>query len=158
MDRISVHVSGDKELANKFKALPPAVARENLLTAVVAGARVIQEGIKDQVNSKSGQLAKSIDIDPTLITKSRVAINIGPEKYMGFYGEFVELGHPIVHTSIAGYGTDRRGRGKVLKSTRVVGHVPAHPFMRPGFEQSVGGAIDAIMDRARRNIARVAAG
>jgi len=155
-DRVTVRVSGDKELARKFKALPASVARANLLTATVAGARVMQNGIKNQVPVRRGQLRDSIDIDPTLVTKSRVAINIGPEMKMGFYGRFLELGHAIVQSKFAGFRTTRSGRIRAAKERRVVGHVAAQPFMRPGFDQSVGPAIDAIMDRARRNIERVA--
>jgi len=155
-DRILVRVSGDKALAAKFKALPPAIARENLLTAVAAGAEVIKQAVKDNINTREGQLEDSIQIEATLVTKSRVAMNIGPEERMGFYGSFVEFGHTLRHSKPTGVRTTRHGIAKVVREKTTIGVVAPRPFMRPGFDQSVGNAIDAIMIRARRNIERVA--
>lgn len=151
--KISIQVSGDKELAEKLRALPPAVSREHLLAAVEPAAKLIKEAVKDNIHDQAsrehpaGTLRGTIEHKVTLKTKSRVAINVGPNaasgETTGYYGRFVEFGHAIVPSW-----------GK-LKGVSV-GRVPPHPFMRPAFDENVERAIDIINDRLRRAIMTVA--
>ena len=155
MDRVTIQVSGDKELAAQFKAMPAAVARENLVAALDPSAKIIEDAMRGNIHDQAsrehpaGTLRNSIERKVTLRTKSRVAINIGPNaasgETTGFYGRFLELGHAIVPS----WGKKRGYKGNVI------GHVPPHPFERPAFDDNVGAAIDQINDRLRRAITAV---
>jgi HK97 gp10 family phage protein len=56
------------------------------------------------------------------------------KKLGGFYGQFVEFGHPIV----------RKGK--------VVGHAAPHPFMRPAFENKAEESIEAFRKYMRQRL------
>lgn len=157
MDKISIQVSGDKELAAQFRALPAAVAREKLVAALEPAARLMESEIKSRINDSgnrshpAGQLRSSIERKVTLRTKSKAAISIGTELY---YARFVELGHALVHSKSIGIKETRRGP-RIIRRKSAIGRVAPHPFMRPAFDENVGSAIDKINNRLKMAIASV---
>jgi HK97 gp10 family phage protein len=64
-----------------------------------------------------------------------------------FYARFLEYGFALVR---GGSGGSRRGPG------RVVGHVPAKPFIRPAYEASKNLALRVVGDRLWKGIEREA--
>lgn len=111
------------DLKKKLNRLPKRIRKNVLDGAVRAGARPIVEEARRRVPKRTRNLEKSIGVnkrrskDPYVIIFS-VSPRVGG-KYNGYYGLFVERGHPIV------------------KGGKVVGYAPAKPFMRPAFDFSI---------------------
>lgn len=65
---------------------------------------------------------------------------IGPGKKTSHVARFVEYGHRMVHGGQSKVGADGKVRGTGIASAV---DVPAHPFLRPAFEESLDAAHEA---------------
>lgn len=137
--RRSAGIRGAKELSEMFRALPRKIANKLLADTVKAGAIVIQQSIKRLTPvGRTGKLKRSVRHRKG---KSRSPLEarrtVGPTAP---HAHLVEFGHALV------WKQPTTGR-KYVK-----GHVPAHPFVRPGFDAGAPGAVRAIADHLGRLI------
>lgn len=115
-----IRLEGMDELIRNVQALGAKAARaEN--DALRAGGEVLAEAMRNNVRV-SGKNEKHIRDD---IQNSRVKtqggvkyIETGPGKETGWRAKFLEFGHALV----------RKGK--------VIGHVPAYPFVGPAVQQA----------------------
>lgn len=70
---------GEKELVAKLKQLSDEVASQNLVTAVQAGADVIQNAAKQKSPKKTRTLSRSIHQEVLESSKERAVVEIGTD-------------------------------------------------------------------------------
>ena len=137
---VTIRIDGFDILKRKLKVLGDEAAGV-LEKAVLAGAKIIQEDASRRAPRRTGKLSRSIGIEVKEKARNKVSVDIGPRRE-AFYGKFVELGHALV-----------RGRRKAQK--KVIGYVPARPFLRPAFDTNVAAAKRAVADTLRAALGRV---
>lgn len=106
-------ITGEDELLRKLKALGDLAIGDMLTEAVTAAAQPVVAEAKARAPERTGNLREHIQTGDVTRAGFRTEIPVGVDQKKAFYGPFVEVGHVI-----------RRG-GKI------VGRVPAHPFLRP---------------------------
>jgi Bacteriophage HK97-gp10, putative tail-component len=150
-DGISVTLIGFDKLDANLLELNGATGERIIRKAMRAGGEVVQAAITDLAPVRTDGLggdssnpawnlppgALKSDIQLT-VTKDKqtgsIAAYIEPGRYSKFVATMVEYGHEIAKGGKLG----KSGRGKVI------GHVPAHPFVRPAMDLSTDAAIEAI--------------
>lgn len=141
MANITVKIDGLSDVQRKLEALEDAVAADVMEKAVLIGAKIIQEDASRRAPRRTGKLAKSIEIEVKEKSRNSVSVAVGPSKE-AFYGKFVELGHAVV-----------RGRRKAEK--KVVGHVPAKPFLRPAIDENEDAVKRTVAETLKAALGRV---
>jgi HK97 gp10 family phage protein len=131
MTKTGVTVTGFTELERALRALPRAVE----LRAARATLRDLADPLRAGMAQRAPRsrfskwhLADSIVVKPIKEENTTVSIAVGPERYF-FYGRFVE------------WGTSRS---------------PAHPFMRPAWDEFKPYALEALGVALWRRIAEQA--
>jgi len=122
--KITVNITGEKELLRKLKSLPKEIAGEHLERAVLEGAEIIREEASNRAPRRTGKLAANIVTEVEEKEKNRATVNIGPAKEV-FYGLFVE-----------------RGTSKMR----------AKPFLRPAIDEKKEEAEKAIINALKRRL------
>lgn len=131
---VKAEIHGLNDLRARLIELGPELAQEILKPALAAAEKVLGEALLERTPKRSGELASH------LITTSQIApsgtagiakAGFGSE---GYKARLVELGHRQV--------THKPG-------LQEVGHVPAHPFMRPASEASKDDCKQAVIEAAR---------
>lgn len=136
----SVEVKGFDELARKLKTLPREVAARVMRSAVRAGAKVIQENIRQRTPVETGALRDSIKVTTEQVVKNaEVQAIIFSDRKRAFYAHMVERGHKWVM---------KRG-GRTL-----TGYKEAHPFFRPGVDASRAEVARVMRDELAKRLAR----
>lgn len=142
MSDVTAEVKGVPELKAAFRKLGPDLAASILTKALQAGANVLKDAIAERATEhhKTGEMEASlmtaVDVSPSGM--SGVArVGFGEQ---GHKAAWVELGHRQV------------GHGIVKSERKEVGHVPAHPFVRPAYEASKGAAKDAVAEVIRERM------
>jgi HK97 gp10 family phage protein len=143
---VSIRFEGVREFAKALRQLPDAVAAEALETALAAGAGPIRERATQLARRRSGKLAGSIRILASESTRASAAVSVGTKVK---YAHLIEFGHRLVRG-----GSLRQGTG------RVVGTVPAFPFLRPAVDEQrelilrrIGQVLGAQIEAAFRRTA-----
>ncbi len=164
-----ISLIGDKDLIRKLDRLGKKGYRKTVAKAMSKAATPVSKLAKRLApRGPTGLLKKSIGKKSKWYRGTRVVI-IGPRKgfkvAVGTYkrgprkgqtkwhnpaniAHLVELGHRIV-TGGSVERIDGRDKGKAKHSGRVVGHVPAQPFLRPALLQNKQ-TIKSIMARELR--------
>ena len=126
------------DLFKDLKKIPEKVQKRVLTGAVRAGAKPIVKEARRLVPVKTGNLKKSIGVTKRRSKdKNIVVFSVSPRKggkYDGFYGMYVELGHIL------------------KRNKKVIGHVPAHPFLRPAFENKGEESIKAFKEYMKKRL------
>ena len=156
MAGFSVSLQGFKELGLKLAALVGDAGLNAERDGLRAGGEVIQAAIRARApirpNLPSGDalppgaLAHDIELHVGKEDGKWSAI-VRPGTETAYAAEWVEYGHRMV---TGGYskvmrGGRVRGPGRLTMTASGSKSVPAHPFIRPGYEESTGAAIDAAM-------------
>lgn len=166
-DFIRMEVTGLAELSEALKQLPINIGQNVLRGAVYAGAKVIKDGIADRApvyigddpRVQAGVLKNAVYMKqiPELSSEIQQVFYISLRKGKkeqtkgrdAYYWSWVEFGHNFV---------PRKPKGISIKNHRASAaasgllHVPAHPFVRPGFEASKGDALKAILSYMEKRI------
>jgi HK97 gp10 family phage protein len=74
---------------------------------------------------------------------------IGPSSATAYVVRFLEYGHMLVRGGKRGRMNGKTGN----VGGKVIGHVPAHPFVRPAFDTAKGAAIEASKAKLAKLIA-----
>lgn len=134
-----IEIIGEEELAKRLRMVSDGVKGKELQKAVRAGIGVLRDEVQRRAPVRRGILKRNIGTKTKVRSPVEVEGSVG-FKRAGWYGRLVEMGHAIV------------SRGKV------VGHVPAHPFLRPAFDTKRGEIVAKIRERFRLNIAKATRG
>jgi HK97 gp10 family phage protein len=151
-----VTFEGFEDLDGKLQDLISEKGEQILRKGLRAGGEIIQAAVieaapvrtdpwtgpskNDAWNLPPGALKSDIGLRVTGSQKDGgLFAIIGPGRFSRNVAEWVEFGHRIV-TGGRHSNWGRRGKG------RVMGQVPAHPFIRPAFEMSEGEAIAALKE------------
>ena len=131
----SLNIQGLDELLKELEGLERKIFDKVMAKSVRAGAKVIQKAAKELAPVRSNEWEGASYPNPPGTLKKGIAIakatrqpptivryQVGFSK-KAWYGHLVERGHKLV----------RKGN--------VIGHVPAHPFLRPAFDANVEKAI-----------------
>lgn len=145
MPQTMLQVSGLKGLERDFKRLPRKMTKKVVNEAMKDGARVIQQVAVGLVPVDEGNLKKA--------TASSKAIREAPRTRERFHVQFLPDYDIAPHAHLVEFGTvgQRRSGGGVManKETgeffgRVVGPMPAQPFIRPAFDSQKDRAVKVI--------------
>ena len=170
MSKSAFKVNGQKELAAFFNAMPEKLRTGAARSGVTAAAAVFRKEARQQVQKKSGKLAKSIKSGRSRINRDgTVSIRVRLKGEHAFLGQFLEFGvapHFIAaDESSASVKVVNRARKRGEDETEFGGalligdnfisggvHHPGfapHPFMRPAFDAKQREALQAFGDKIR---------
>ncbi|MDE2099253.1 MAG: hypothetical protein KGL39_18510 [Patescibacteria group bacterium] len=142
------------ELARFDAAVQDRATRAGLRRAADTVADAIEERAPVRPALPSGTAlppgALKADFGFTISRRSGVLMAvIQPGKLTRHVARWVEYGHRMVK---GGYLSVKRG--KLRGHGKEVGNVPAHPFIRPGFEASVVPAVNAFAEGLKSELKR----
>lgn len=136
---VTVDIEGGKELNRKLNALAESMQPEVLEDAALEGAAVFLAEADVLVPRKTGALASTLGANVVASDQDHADVDAGA---LGSpVAHLVEFGHQLV----AG-GTLRSGEG------HVVGHVPAHPFLRPAYDAQREAMVAAVGEKLKQAI------
>lgn len=126
-----MRLEGARELRRDLRRLGAEIGPQVLGDAIEAGAEVVMQAIQARAPiGKTGNLRAGWRIRKRRVTRG--VIRSGVQRTRGAAHAIpVEFGH------------------RVVRNGRVVGHAPAHPFIRPAFE-AARGAVEQTIDTALR--------
>ncbi len=147
----------NKELLAKLKQLDDVVAAEALARAATAGALPIQNAAKDKAPKKTRTLARSIHTEVMESSRDSARVEVGTDaEYAAiqeFGGRIAPKGHPYLAIPLtdqaAGYAprefpgelhvqgnalVDQAGVAQYVLAPSVT--LPAHPYLRPAFDEN----------------------
>lgn len=133
-------VTGLKEIKEKLSKLPEKIQRNILRTAIHAAASELRDAAREEAPVKTGELKKSIKAIRKRGTKVEVQSNVNVG---AFYGLMVEKGHVLAK---------RNAQGKV----EGIGHVPAHPFLRPAYDKTKNKIVDFVKNKIAERLQKLA--
>jgi len=122
--RVGIEVEGLREVIGRFNQLDQEIQGLVLVEALVSAGTPLLETIEPRIPRQSGELASHADMR-TLASDSTHAI-IGVGIFDDPVAPWVEFGHRAVHEG------------------KEVGHVPAHPFVRPAWAANRATAPDQV--------------
>jgi HK97 gp10 family phage protein len=116
--------------------------------AVGAAAPVLDERTAGSNALPVGALKSDITLQVTRKDGVLMAI-VQPGKLTYYVARWVEYGHMLVKG-----GRLSMKRGKLQGSGKTIGHVPAHPFIRPAFDATVGTSVQAFAAALKEDLKR----
>lgn len=144
-----VHVKGLAELQKMLNTLAPKMEKNIMRGALRAGANVIKEEAKQNINSISGQLAKGLKVS-TSGKGGEVIASVKAKGPHGYIANWVEFGTKP-HTITA-------EEGSLLLDATFAGSVDhpgasPHPFMRNSLDAKSGAAVVAVGEYIKKRLA-----
>lgn len=121
-----VIVKGVPEAKAQLARLSDALAGQVLLKSVVAGALIVQNSAKRKAPYKTGNLRRSIHIEPRVSNRGMAAVEVGTNVEYGHYLEF---------------------------GTR---YMAARPYLRPALDENRTAVQTAVTSALRSQIAAIA--
>ena len=124
-------VTGLKECIEMVEEAPRNIVMLGYARALAAGIYVIAEAVVSRAPVETGDMAKALVINVEINQTSlngMAEMGFGKQDHVAMW---VEYGHRMVG--------HRPGK-------KVLGDVPPHPFMRPGFDASAEAAIGAFIE------------
>lgn len=125
---MKVIVKGVPEAKAQLARLSDALAGKVLLRAVVAGALIVQNSAKRKAPYKTGNLRRSIHIEPRGVSRGAASVEVGTNVEYAHYLEF---------------------------GTR---YMAARPYLRPALDENRTAVQAAVTSALRSQIAAVALG
>lgn len=166
---------GGKELQNMLNTLPAKIERNIMRSALRAGAAVIRDAARENINDDTGALSKSVRVS-TRARRGEVTATVKAGNKKAFYAHMVEFGtapHLIeVRDEDRPTRKTRKGEKKVSIGTmnrmikqgslkigeNFIGPVVMHPgaaqkpFMRPAIDQKQDEAVRAVGEQIRKRL------
>lgn len=144
MAKPGIELLGWEEAVRQFHRLDDAVAAKELRRATLRGATPVRAEARRRVRRKSGRLQKAIGIKARSFGRYLTEVSIGFDRRRAWYGGMIELGHRLV-------------KGKKKRDKKVIGHVPAYPFLRPALDTQAKAAEERMREVFAQNISKVVA-
>jgi len=168
---VSMSLSGVPELLEAFKALGHVGTRQALTGALKKGAEVVAERAR-RYAPRGKEFASKRPLHTTIIVRTtlsasqkrkRGARRAEAEVFVGSsapHAHLVEFGHALVKARDEGEVglRGRRGAKKLVpvKTKRVIGHVPAYPFIRPAYDATKVQATKVVFEELGNELKKVA--
>jgi HK97 gp10 family phage protein len=144
---VGIEIVGLDALGRKLKAMPEAVCGQNLELALRSGALLIEGPAKDNAPKKTGNLARSIHTE-TQVTSNGGEAKIGTD---GIYAGIQEFGGTVEAKNVRALHFQIDGVDVFTWKVEI----PAHPYLRPAFDENkeravreVGDSLGALIKRA----------
>jgi HK97 gp10 family phage protein len=139
--KLSVAVTGGAEIVRKLERLSENTRGEVLENAVVTGALLVVNAAKEKAPVLTGNLRRSIHVgghgDLSELSASATGTDIGGNKRDAHSAE-VLVGTNVEYAAAQEYGTSRG--------------VPAHPYLRPAFDENKDKVADEIKAAVRTQL------
>ena len=171
---IEMTLSGVDELMAAFKELGSIGARAAMQDALKKGAQLVRDRA-EALAPRSSEIGPRMKFKPhlkdSIVVRSSLSrsqmrrrgwrreeaeVFVGPTVP---HAHLVEFGHLQVAARDEGAVAMRGKKGsrklKRVKTKRVVGHVPAHPFMRPAFDTTKDAAAKVVLRAFGASLAKV---
>jgi HK97 gp10 family phage protein len=156
---LEVKIDGLKEIDDAFAAMAdPARVKKIVRKALNKGAKVEQAALRERAPERPdlpsgtalppGALKADIVIGNTT-DGDNLAVIVGPGKYTRHAAGWVEYGHQMVVGGRRKVGKNGNvtGKGRLVKVNGTeLTQVPAHPFIRPAYEESASAVTSAIVE------------
>lgn len=137
---ISVQVEITGSIAESIAALGKKMTKEVMVKAAKAGAEIVAQSIDSRIPVKTGELKDNLAVEITT-NKDNVTATVGfADKFQASVAYWVEHGHAsreartLLQRFFRQKGTEKGS-----------GHVPAHPFFRPGIDSAMKASSEAVM-------------
>lgn len=133
MSDVKAEIQGLEQLRAKLRAAGPELAARCLEKALKEGSAVIEKAIRSRTPVKEGDLVADLHTEVAIASdglSGQAKIGFGKQSHVA---RWVEFGHREV------------SHGTTKKERKEIGHVPAHPFMRPAFDESKAAAKETVV-------------
>jgi hypothetical protein len=153
-----VGLDGKEELNRKLNALAECAQGPVLEDAALEGVAPFLDAANMRVARKRGVLASTLSANVVEVDQDHADVDAGA------------LGSSIAH--LVEYGHVQVKGGKVSRAKTsagiaaaklsgdftgtVVGHVPAHPFLRPAYDETRDQMVEGVADRIRKAVEEAA--
>lgn len=169
MDGFTVRMQGLRELDAKLSQLATEDAKRVIQAGLRAGGQVMQAAVAERAPERPelpsgtalpvGALAADIELRMGRDEDGLPAAIVAPGEYTSRAAEWVEYGHRLVKGGQLPWSGVNRKTGKFYRrggTGHQIGDVPAHSFLRPGFEASAGAAADAAVLKIAEGVEKAA--
>lgn len=158
-DFLTVDVSDFEGFAQLLERFPLEVQDKMLKKATGAGASVLQVAIINAAPERVGEHTTGSNALPPGYVKADIRVAplktgrgwlIGPSPVTAYVVRWLERGHLLIK------GGKRGGprSARVNVGGKVIGHVPAHPFIRPAFDAHWREAVTALSQQLGAEMAK----
>lgn len=168
---------GGAELAKALQELPVKIERNIMRSALRAGAKVVLDEAKRNINDRSGDLSRSLRVS-TRSRRGEVTATLKAGDREAYYAHMVEFGTAAHFISVSdeakpsrltrrgiknyGIGTINKmvNAGSLVIGGNFVGASVSHPgakpnpFMRPAIDEKQGEAIVAVGEQIRKRLTK----
>lgn len=166
---MGVKIVGLDELDEFLRTSPSEIANGPVRKGLQAGAAVMQAALAEAAPELMEPESPGSDALPPGALKSDIEVHvyvaqgggsavIGPGKYTEHVARWVEYGHAMVRGGYSRVITNRWfADGKLRRGPgKVVGNVPAYPWIRPTVEATMEKALAAAYDVFGKEIIKIA--
>lgn len=150
MAKVFQKIKGGPELQKALNALPVRLEKNFLRAGLRAGATIVRDAARENINDDTGALSKSVRIS-TRSKAGQVSASVRAGSKEAYYAHMVEYG---TSPHILNKGASRRSKVLSIAGNLVSGKVehpgakPA-PFLRPAIDQNQAAVIEAVGSRIR---------
>jgi HK97 gp10 family phage protein len=151
---MSIELTGMKEMLAKMTEIREYVRTEGARKAVSAGGKVMKVAMVEKTPVLIERNVGSSSLEPGEIKRSiRVRVRMEDDEAVALIGPTGKDGEPARAAHLVEYGHRMVVGGESRMDAAGIfvgpGHalekdVPAHPFLRPAFEESAAGAMEAV--------------
>lgn len=134
-----IEVLGTEEASRKLRQVADATKGKEMRRAVRAGLTVVRKAAIRLAPHRTGTLKKNIGTSTKVERATRVSGSVGFRRD-AWYGRLVETGHALV------------------RKKKVIGHVPARPFLRPALEGQVNEVVRRVQEVFSENLRKLTRG
>ena len=175
-----VYIEGLADLQRRLAELPNNIARNFMKSGVYAAAKIVEKAAKEKAPVYTGEprdghpppgtlkrsiIAKSIpELSGMWEQTFKVTVRKGIKKNKGgkknrkfdaFYASWVEYGHYYAPPGKHGEASRAKAMAKVRAGSKMVEKaffVPAHPYMRPAWNETKGQVVDKFAEVVRQRL------
>src|SRR5690349_15543690 len=136
-DFITLEITGLAGVEQRLKDIGPKLARRGLRRALNAAVNVLSEEITNRTPVEHGDLIAAAQTKTSVSARDGQGTALFGYGNQGYKARLVEHGHDVKPKP--------KRKGKLE-------HVPAHPFIRPGFDTAAPAAVEAFTEVIREEI------
>lgn len=146
-------IKGGSELQKALSSLPARMERNLLRAGLRAGANVIRNEARQNINSRTGELAKSVRVS----TRSRggtVTASVKAGNAKAFYAHMVEFGTAphMLYKGANNKSAVLNIAGALVSAKVKHPGAKAAPFLRPAFDAKQAEAVRAVGERIKQRL------
>jgi HK97 gp10 family phage protein len=153
MTSITITVVGGATAGRKLALVGQSLTGGQLITAVRAGAMVLQVAAKAKAPRRTSTLMRSIGVGEEEVSGTAASVRVGPSEP---YGKFVEFGTGVFAEGGGGRSTPWRFKAGDGSWVTTRGQKP-QPYMRPAWDETKGQVVQEIRDVMRILVEKAAA-